>query len=55
MLYDSTSARLLLGALMIKPSLALSDKYPLSVHDFQSNTFHIWLYQAISALAKRGA
>ena len=55
MLYDSTSARLLLGALMIKPSLALSDKYPLSVHDFQSNTFHIRLYQAISALAKRGA
>lgn len=55
MLYDSTSARLLLGALMIKPSLALSEKYPLSVHDFQSNTFHIRLYQAISALAKRGA
>lgn len=55
MLYDSTSARLLLGALMIKPSLALSEKYPLSVHDFQPNTFHIRLYQAISALAKRGA
>ena len=55
MLYDSTSARLLLGALMIKPNLALSEKYPLSIHDFQSNTFHIRLYQAISALAKRGA
>ena len=55
MLYDSTSARLLLGALMIKPNLALSEKYPLSIHDFQLNTLHIRLYQAISALAKRGA
>lgn len=54
MLYDSTSARLLLGSLLIKPSLALSEKYPLSPSDFQPTNFHLRLYQAILALAKRG-
>lgn len=54
MLYDSTSARLLLGSLLIKPSLALSEKYPLSPADFQPTNFHLRLYQAILALSKRG-
>lgn len=55
MLYDVTSARLLLGCLLIKPSLCLSDKYPLDKDDFQQVDFHIRLYQAINALAKKGA
>lgn len=55
MLYDSNSARVLLGCLLIKPGLSLSDKYPLSHNDFQPTPFHLRLFQAISALAKRGA
>lgn len=55
MLYDSNSARLLLGCLLIKPALSLSDKYPLSQADFQPIPFHLRLYQAVTALAKRGA
>lgn len=54
MLYDATSSRLLLGCLSIKPSLILNDKYPLDKGDF-INEFHLRLYQAISALARRGA
>ena len=53
--YDSQAARLCLGAMIIKPSLALSDKFPLTKQDFESQIFHLRLYQAITALAKRGA
>lgn len=55
MLYDSNSARLALGCMMIRPSLCLSDKYPLDKSDFEPTMFHMRLYQAINALAKRGA
>jgi len=55
MLYDSNSARLALGCMMIQPSLCLSDKYPLDKSDFESTMLHMRLYQAIVALAKRGA
>ena len=54
MLYDQNSVRLLLGCLLIKPSLAISDKYPLSREDFIPG-FHICLWQGCVALAKRGA
>lgn len=54
MLYDVTSARLLLGCLLIKPDLCLSDKYPLDKGDFVVD-FHLRLWQAISSLAKKGA
>lgn len=53
--YDSQSARLCLGAMLIKPSFALSDKFPLTKQDFEPQIFHLRLYQAIAALAKRGA
>lgn len=53
--YDSQAARLCLGAMLIKPSLALSDKLPLTKQDFEPQIFHLRLYQAITALAKRGA
>lgn len=53
--YDSQAARLCLGAMLIKPSFALSDKFPLTKQDFEPQIFHIRLYQAITALAKRGA
>ena len=53
--YDSQVARLCLGAMLIKPSLALSDKFPLAKQDFEPQIFHLRLYQAITALAKRGA
>lgn len=53
--YDSQAARLCLGAILIKPSLALSDKLPLTKQDFEPQIFHLRLYQAITALAKRGA
>lgn len=55
MLYDSNSARLALGCMMIQPSLCLSDKYSLDKSDFEPTVFHMRLYQAINALAKRGA
>lgn len=55
MLYDSNSARLALGCMMIQLSLCLSDKYPLDRSDFEPTPFHMRLYQAINALAKRGA
>ena len=55
MLYDANSARLLLGCLLIKPSLAISDKYPLSKADFEPTPFHLRLWQACVALARRGA
>lgn len=51
--YDVNSARLCLGCLMIKPSLALDDRHPLDKEDFV-HIFHRRLYQAITALAKRG-
>lgn len=54
MLYDQNSVRLLLGCLLIKPSLAISDKYPLSRDDFTVD-FHLRLWQGCVALAKRGA
>lgn len=54
MLYDVNSARLCLGALLIKPVIALDDKYPLDKSDFSENLFHTRLYQAIAALAKHG-
>lgn len=53
--YDSQAARLCLGAMLIKPSLALSDKLPLAKQDFEPQIFHLRLYQAVTALAKRGA
>lgn len=53
--YDLQAARLCLGAMLIKPSLALSDKLPLTKQDFEPQIFHLRLYQAITALAKRGA
>ena len=40
---------------MIKPVLALDDKYPLDKTDFSEQLFHLRLYQAIVALAKHGA
>ena len=52
--YDHNSARLILGAMLIKPSLAINDKYPLDKDNFQ-HQFHLRLYQAIVALAKKGA
>ena len=55
MIYDANSARLLLGCLLIKPSLAISDKYPLSKADFEPTPFHLRLWQACVALARRGA
>lgn len=53
--YDSQAARLCLGAMLIKPSFTLSDKFPLTKQDFEPQIFHLRLYQAIAALAKRGA
>lgn len=53
--YDSQAARLCLGAMLIKPSFALNDKFPLTKQDFEPQIFHLRLYQAITALAKRGA
>lgn len=53
--YDSQAARLCLGTMLIKPSFALSDKFPLTKQDFEPQIFHLRLYQAITALAKRGA
>lgn len=53
-MYDATSARLLLGCLLIKPSLSLDDKYRLDKSDFSSQIFHLRLYQCVVALAKRG-
>ena len=53
--YDSQAVRLCLGAMLIKPSFALSDKFPLTKQDFEPQIFHLRLYQAITALAKRGA
>ena len=53
--YDSQAARLCLGAMLIKPSFALSDKFPLTKQDFEPQIFHLRLYQAVTALAKRGA
>lgn len=53
--YDHNSSRLALGCMMIQPSLCLSDKYPLDRSDFEPTPFHMRLYQAINALAKRGA
>jgi replicative DNA helicase len=41
--------------MLIKPSFALSDKFPLTKQDFEPQIFHLRLYQAITALAKRGA
>ena len=53
--YDSQAAMLCFGAMLIKPSFALSDKFPLTKKDFEPQIFHLRLYQAIAALAKRGA
>lgn len=53
-MYDSTSARLLLGCLLIRPSISLDDKYKLSKEDFSAQIFHLRLYQCVVALAKRG-
>lgn len=40
---------------MIKPSLALSEKWPLTKQDFQPQQFHLRIWQAVVALARRGA
>lgn len=53
--YDSNAARLCLGAMLIKPSLGLNEKYKLTKGDFEQSIFHMRLYQAIIALAKHGA
>ena len=55
MLYDRNSVRLLLGCLLIKPSLAISDKYQLTKADLEPVPFHLRLWQGCVALAKRGA
>ena len=55
MLYDQNSVRLLLGCLLIKPSLAISDKYQLTKADLEPVPFHLRLWQGCVALAKRGA
>ena len=52
--YDHNSVRLALGCMLIKPNLAINDKYPLDKDDFR-HQFHLRLYQAIVALAKKGA
>lgn len=52
--YDHNSARLALGCMMIQPSLCLSDKYPVDRSDFEPMPFHMRLYQAINALARKG-
>ena len=54
-IYDSNSARLLLGALLINPQIINDDKYPLNANDFSPSIFHKRLFQAISNLAKHGA
>lgn len=54
MVYDPNSARLALGCMMIQPSLCLSDKYPLDRSDFELMPFHMRLFQAINALARKG-
>ena len=54
-MYDAMSARLLLGCFIIKPPLILEDKYRLTKDDFAGQVFHLRLFQAITALAKRGA
>ena len=54
-MYDAMSARLLLGCFIIKPPLILEDKYKLTKDDFSAQVFHLRLFQAITALAKRGA
>ena len=52
--YDHNSARLALGCMMIQPSLCLSDKYPIDRSDFSQSQFHLRLFQAIHALARKG-
>lgn len=52
--YDHNSARLALGCMMIQPSLCLSDKYPIDKQDFSQSQFHLRLFQAINALARKG-
>lgn len=54
-IYDSNSARLLLGALLINPQLINDDKYPLNAKDFDPSLFHKRLFQAINNLARHGA
>lgn len=54
-MYDFTAARLLLGCLIQRPNLSVDDKYPLNKKDFSEQLFHMRLYQAIHALAQRGA
>ena len=54
-IYDSNSARLLLGALLINPQIVNDDKYPLNADDFSPSIFHKRLFQAIANLAKHGA
>lgn len=53
--YDEVNARLLLGALLIKPQYLNNEKYGLSKHDFKPCEFHLRLYQAINALGRHGA
>lgn len=52
--YDHNSSRLALGCMMIQPSLCLSDKYPVGRSDFEQSLFHLRLFQAINALARKG-
>lgn len=54
MFYDSNSARLVLGCLILKPSLIFNGKYPIDGDDF-THDFHKRIFQAISALSKKGA
>lgn len=54
-IYDSNSARLLLGALLINPQFVNEDKYQLTADDFSPSIFHKRLFQAIANLAKHGA
>lgn len=55
MFYDEVNARLLLGALLIRPQYLHNEKYGLSKQDFIPCEFHLRLYQAINQLAKHGA
>jgi len=45
----------LLGVLLLKPSILLSDKYLLTKDDFQPNEFHKTLFQVIYYLSRHGA
>lgn len=54
-IYDSNSARMLIGALLNDCTLLLSDKIKLDNEDFEPSLFHQVLYRCIRQLARRGS